>query len=369
MPFNQNFNFNFADDGPFQRVWTFKQAGVLSLPPGVVFACASVRNPETSPGVVVLNIPTNQACSSYLGQLIEPQVTNYCEYSQAFNSWSNNSATIEGYIADPAGNTSHTAVDAQTTTATTNLYYGLSGTVANVTVSCWSKKTGGANLLTFGPADSSVAGIAQLVLTPTTTWARYANTVAGNARAFNYQVIGDSRLDAGANPQRAGISFCQIENNLWATSYTITGGAVATRAGATQTLPVANKANNVIDLTFPAGCSIGTQGACIIEGDGTNSFSFSAGGTFATTFGGGHSGSTNYSSANGTIRVRVTALGSSGKAKLELWNNNVLMSPLGGDVLNIGSAFNFASKNIYMSNNGLGTACLPAYAYSRIAWQ
>jgi hypothetical protein len=67
--------------------------------------------------------------------------------------------------------------------------------------------------------------------------------------------------------------------------------------------------------------------------------------------------------------VRVTALGSSGKAKLELWNNNVLMSPLGGDVLNIGSAFNFASKNIYMSNNGLGTACLPAYAYSRIAWQ
>ena len=139
MPFNQNFNFNFADDGPFQRVWTFKQAGVLSLPPGVVFACASVRNPETSPGVVVLNIPTNQACSSYLGQLIEPQVTNYCVYSQAFNSWSNNAATIEGYIADPAGNTSHTAVDVQTTIATNNLYYGLAGTVANITVSCWSK--------------------------------------------------------------------------------------------------------------------------------------------------------------------------------------------------------------------------------------
>lgn len=242
-----------ANQPGYRYQWQALQSGgLVTLPSGIVFACASTRTAQINASQLITGIGANQPVICYnpflnaYGLQHEEQRTNNAYYSQTFGSWTGGTPTLS--LPDPAGG----VTACEMAVGTPGLFVthtSPSATTADA-VSCWIREAGTPstpNTATFGGATAAFAPVVAGSSTPLSTWTRKAFYNLHASSTIQQSVINDTRIGApsGASTRHA---FYQWERGQRTpTSYIPTpSNAAVTRLATTIRAPIASR------LTFKA---------------------------------------------------------------------------------------------------------------------
>ena len=229
--------------------------GLVSMPNGITFSCASTRTAQTSPSTLLTGIGANQAVVSYnayldvYGLQHEATARNYQIYSEALQSWGVQSGgVISTGNADPSSGTNATLVAGNSIGSQFIAQALPSLSAANgLTTTSWIRGFNG----TPNQADwcYGAAAVPQILNcefpTPSLLWQRksVSATNAGSVTGCTLAYSGVYNVGSNGQNNKAYYYGIQIETGLIPTSYIPTTTAATTRAASTISAPIANRLN------------------------------------------------------------------------------------------------------------------------------
>lgn len=243
----------------YKYQWTIPTTpGIVQVPTGITFICASTRTAQTSRSTMITGIGANQPVVCYnpilncYGLQHEPTSTNQQWYSQSYSSWSsqNNFPIDSSNNSDPTGGTAATLIHGNGTSPFIYLSQplGILTTVNGWNMSQWiAGYNGSPNQADCCFGEASINQIlSSEYITPALTWERKTVSTTSNGNITGPTLGYSGTLNTGANGQanKAYYYGLQLEKGRIPTSYIITpSNAAVTRTTTIIKAPIYNYNN------------------------------------------------------------------------------------------------------------------------------